>query len=81
MKKFYFTFGVGHPMYANTAATVTVPDTPDAFEVAREIFMGRFGKSWSMQYGEDEYLSTEEFSGYGTADYMELVPVEYDLLS
>lgn len=80
MKKFYFTFGVGHPLYSRIVATVTVPDTPDAFEVARGKFMGRFGKSWSMQYGEKEYLERIARYGYEQKDYEELVPVECDLL-
>ena len=78
MKTFYFTFGLAHPTYSHTAATVTVPDTPDAHEVARDKFMSRFGTSWSMQYGEEEYQARMAQYNYEVRDYMELVPVEYD---
>ena len=80
MKTFYFTFGVGHPTYSRIVATVTVPDTPEADEVARGKFMARFGKSWSMQYGEEEYREHVARYGYELKDYMELIPVECELL-
>lgn len=80
MKTFYFTFGVGHPAYSRVVATVSVPDTPDAYDVARDLFMARFGSSWSMQYGEEEYLARIAKYGYEQKDYGELVPVECELL-
>lgn len=79
MKTFYFTFGIAHPTYARMVATVTVPDTPDASEVARDKFMARFGSSWSMQYGEEEYNDRIARYNYEVHDYEELFPVECEL--
>ena len=79
MRRFYFTFGSGHPVYSRVAAWVEVPDGPDASGEARELFMGRFGRSWGMEYGEEEYGECVAAYGYEEVWYLELVPVECEL--
>lgn len=82
MANYYFTFGCGHPTYPDIVARVTVDREPgpEAYEEARTRFMERFGTSWSMQYGEDEFCGfITKYPNYRVTDYEELVPVECDL--
>lgn len=51
MKKFYFTFCLDHPKYANTICCVEAEN----YSAARDVFVAKFGLRWAFQYDETQY--------------------------
>ena len=77
MANYYFSFVSSHPLYNTYFCKVTVDDTENSSEVARDKFVSKFGTKWAMQYTE------KDIEGFKTEDWWKWTKstiVEFDEL-